>query len=114
MQSSRLFLAASAILLFAAAPTRAQVSVRTQHNDNARTGANTQETVLNPDNVNSSHFGLLFKRAVDDQVYAQPLYVAGVRIGNTARNVVYVATANNSVYAFDADDADAATYWKLN
>ena len=104
--------AASLILL--AAPAAAQVSVLTQHNDNARTGANTQERTLNPANVNSSQFGLLFKQAVDDQVYAQPLYAAGVRIGDTARDIVYVATVNNSVFAFDASSPDAAPFWKVN
>src|SRR5690606_6368520 len=28
-----------------------------------------------------------------------------------ARNVVFVATAQNYVYAFDADDAEVAPYW---
>lgn len=113
MRKSRLFHAALPILFLAAAWGQ-QVSILTQHNDNARTGANTQETTLNPDNVISANFGLLFKRAVDDQVYAQPLYAAGVRTGNGARNVVYAATVNNSVYAFDADDPDAAPYWQVN
>jgi hypothetical protein len=106
--------AASLILLFAAAHAGAQVSVLTQHNDNARTGANTQETTLSPAIVNSSQFGLLFKQPVDDQVYAQPLYVAGVHIGDNDRNVVYVETVNNTIYAFDADDSNAAPYWQVN
>ncbi len=114
MQRSPLLPAAAVILLSATPPARTQVSVLTQHNDNARTGANTQEATLNPASVNSSQFGLLFKQPVDDQVYAQPLYVAGLRIGDTARNVVYLATVNNSLYAFDADDSAAGPYWKLN
>src|SRR5260370_40144966 len=112
MQGPRLPLTATLTLLITAA-AQPQVSVLTQHNDNARTGANTQETTLYPDNINGTQFGMLFKQPVDDQVYAQPLYVAGVRIGNTARNVVYVATVNNSLYAFDADVSGDA-YWKLN
>src|SRR5260370_20192831 len=113
MSGPRLCLATALILPFATASVLAQVSVLTQHNDNARTGANTQETTLYPDNINGTQFGLLFKQVVDDQVYAQPLYVAGVRIGNTARNVVYVATVNNRLYAFDAD-VSVDAYWKLN
>jgi hypothetical protein len=90
-----------------------QVSVLTQHNDIARTGQNLNETTLAPSNVNVSKFGLLFKQKVDDQVYAQPLYAAAVAIGGGIHNVAYVATVNNSVYAFDADNP-AAAYWQVN
>jgi hypothetical protein len=78
--------------------------VWTQHYDNARTGATLVETKLNTSNVNGASFGKLFARAVDDQIYAQPLYLAGVPAAGKTRNVVYVATVNNSVYLFDADD----------
>ena len=90
-----------------------QVSVLTQHNDIGRTGQNLSETALTPSNVNAAQFGLLFKQAVDDQVYAQPLYAAAVSIGGGTHNVVYAATVNNSVYAFDAD-YPAAPYWQVN
>jgi len=93
----------------------AQVSVLTQHNDNARTGANLHETALTPANVNTKLFGLLFKRKVDDQVYGQPLYVADLRIAGGPHNVVFITTVNNSVYAFDADDPAAAQpYWHVH
>ena len=105
---------ASALLLSASA--LAQTSVTTQHNDAARTGANLTETVLTTTNVNVSQFGKIFERVVDDEIYAQPLYVEGVIIpGLGIRNVVYVATNNDSVYAFDADDpAAAAPLWRVN
>ena len=93
----------------------AQVDVLTQHNDNARTGVNPNETVLSPANVNPAQFGMLFKRTVDDQLYTQPLVVTGVTVGGGTRDLVFVTTVNNSVYAFDANDPDAASpVWHVN
>ena len=93
----------------------AQTSVVTQHNDAARTGANLEEMTLTTTNVNVSQFGKLFERVVDDEIYGQPLYVYGVEIpGVGTRNVVFVATNNDSVYAFDADTPSAAApLWKV-
>jgi len=102
----------SAMLLMAVVSTFAQVNVTTQHNDLARTGQNLNETVLTPSNVNVNQFGLLFKAPVDNQVYAQPLYLANVSIGGGTHNVVYIATTSNSVYAFDADTG--TQYWHTN
>src|SRR5262245_48728537 len=92
------------------------VMVLTQHNDNSRTGANLSETALNTSNVNAGQFGKLFTRAVDGQTYAQPLYLPGVNMGARGiRNVVFVATEKNNVYAFDADDpAASAPLWQVN
>jgi len=92
-----------------------QVSVLTQHNDLGRTGANLTETTLTPANVNARHFGMLFKRVLDDQVYGQPLLAANVTIGGGTQDVVYLTTVNNSVYAFDANDPEASTpIWHVN
>jgi hypothetical protein len=86
-----------------------------QHNDLARTGANLKETNLTPARVNGKQFGMLFKRVVDDQVYGQPLLLTNVKIGGGWHDVVYVTTVNNSVYAFDANDASAtAPLWHVN
>lgn len=94
---------------------KAQTDVLTQHNDNARTGANLGETSLTPANVNQAAFGMLFKRVVDDQLYTQPLVVTDVSIGGGKRDLVYVTTVNNSVYSFDANDADASVpLWHVN
>jgi hypothetical protein len=93
----------------------AQVSVLTQHYDVSRSGANLSETILNTSNVNVNQFGKLFVRSVDAQIYAQPLYVPNVQFPSGTRNVVYVATVNNSVYAFDADSPTASTpIWHVN
>jgi hypothetical protein len=81
----------------------------TTKNDNYRTGQNLQETVLTPQNVNVNTFGKLFSLTIDEKVQAQPLYVANVYVpsplNGTAgyHNVLYVATFNDTLYAFDAD-----------
>jgi hypothetical protein len=94
---------------------QAQVDVLTQHNDTFRTGANLRETVLNTDNVTKEQFGMLFKRVLDDQLYTQPLIVTGVQVGGGTHDLVYVTTVNNSVYAFDANDAEAKEpVWHVN
>jgi hypothetical protein len=93
----------------------AQVTVTTHRNDNSRTGQNLEETALNTSNVNSASFGKLFTRSVDGEIYAQPLYVSNLKVKNKTRNVVYVATEGNNVYAFDADDPTAAApLWQVN
>jgi hypothetical protein len=93
----------------------AQPSVVTQHNDHNRSGWYPNEKVLNTNNVRMGSFGKLFSRTVDDQIYSQPLVVLRVPMPGGQRNVVYVPTVNNTVYAFDADNADAgAPLWQRN
>ncbi len=93
-----------------------QTSVLTQHNDIMRTGWDSTETILNDSNVNVNNFGYLFSRPLDDQMYAQPLVVSNVLISGVGRrNVVYAATVNNTVYAYNADSASITTpYWQIN
>jgi hypothetical protein len=101
--------------VLAAISAGAQVDVLTQHNDNTRTGVNLRETMLTPANVTNARFGMLFKRVVDDQLYTQPLIVTGVQVSGGTHDIVYVTTVNNSVYAFDANDAEAAApIWHVN
>jgi len=96
----------------------AQVRVWTNHNDNARTGANLSEKLLTPSTVNVNSFGKLFSHVVDGSIFAQPLYLPNVVIpGKGVHNVVYVATMNDSVYAFDADTnemTNAVPLWHVN
>ena len=59
----------------------------------------------------SGTFGKLSSYSVDGSVYAQPLYVPGLTIGGTPRNVLFVATMNDKVYAFDADSTSSPPLW---
>jgi outer membrane protein assembly factor BamB len=89
------------------------VPVLTQHYDNRRTGANLAETKLSPATVSPATFGKLFELAVEGHVYAQPLYVDDVDVpGVGPRNVLYVATMHNRLYAFNADSG--AVIWSLS
>jgi hypothetical protein len=87
------------------------ISVTTWHYDNMRDGANTNETILTPSNVNTTTFGKLSTDPVDGFIVGQPLYLPGVEIAGQLHNVVYVATMHDSVYAFDADSANSAPLW---
>jgi len=118
-QIQRLFFLAAIAIIWCLPATPASGSnpspVLTQHNDNGRTGAYLGESLLTTTNVNSAQFGKLFVREVDGQIYAQPLYVPGVAVPGGPRNVVYVATMHNSVYAFDADNPAASQpLWQVS
>src|SRR6266404_961940 len=84
------------------------------HNDLQRTGQNLQEYALTPANVGSSAFTKLFSCPVDGYVYAQPLWVANLTVGGANHNVVFIATENDSVYAFDADSPSCLQLWKTS
>jgi hypothetical protein len=92
------------------APNPQSVAVPTQHNDNTRSGWNDNETALTTSNVNVQQFGAVFTVPVDDQVYAQPLVVGHVSVGGGSHNVVYIATVNNTLYAYDGDNG--RPYWQ--
>ncbi|MBL8217040.1 MAG: hypothetical protein JNK87_40345 [Bryobacterales bacterium] len=80
-----------------------------------RTGTNLQESILHPSNVKPATFGKLFSRNVDASIYALPLLIPNLEVAGTRRNVLYVATMANTVYAFDADNpAQAEPLWSTN
>jgi hypothetical protein len=86
--------------------------VVTYKNDVQRTGQNTTESVLTTTNVNSSTFGLLRNLQVDGKVDAQPLYLSKLAVAGASHNAVFVATENDSLYAFDADTG--AVLWQVS
>ncbi|MEO8726064.1 MAG: PQQ-binding-like beta-propeller repeat protein [Acidobacteriaceae bacterium] len=93
-------------------PAPSGSAVLMHHNDLAGDGANLNETILTPTNVNAATFGRKYALPVDGQIYAQPLYVPGVMMNGTAHNTVFVATQNDSVYAFDADNG--SQLWQMS
>ena len=116
MQNSKRSWVYLASILLLAASSFGQVSVLTWHYDNMRTGANTQETILTPGNVDSAQFGKLFSQPVDGAIVGQVLYLPDVSIPSKGvHNVVYAATMHDSLYAFDADNnvgGNVTPLWK--
>jgi hypothetical protein len=99
---------AAVVLFFVSASrttsTGAIADVVTYHNDVARTGQNLNETILSPANVAAATFGKVRILATDGKVDAQPLSLSGLSVPSVGvRDVVYVATEHDSVYAFDAN-----------
>jgi hypothetical protein len=91
-----------------AAAAQDRASVLTQHNDKYRTGSYLTERVLTPEAVATHGLQLSYIRPVDGAINAQLLYVPSLSIGPRAVDVVFAATANGTVYAFDANDHAAS------
>jgi outer membrane protein assembly factor BamB len=89
-----------------------RTDVVTHKNDAARTGQNLTESVLTLTNVNPARFGKERFLATDGKVDAEPLYLSGLTVQGAMHNVVFVATENDSVYAFDADSG--ALLWHVS
>jgi hypothetical protein len=90
----------------------AQTPIVTWHYDNARSGTNTTEVLLTPNNVNYQAFGKVMTQPVDGFIIGHPLYLPAVSIpGSGVHNVVYVATMNDTVYAFDANTGNIPPLW---
>jgi hypothetical protein len=117
-QSRRKWICHRAVVFLAvlapAALARAQRVITSQY-DNARTGANLNETKLTLRNVNVQHFGKVFTLHVDGDVYAQPLFLGGVEIpGKGRHDVLFIATEHDSVYAFDAYGNPSTPLWQAS
>jgi hypothetical protein len=101
---SRLLLAIPILVLLAYATCARAQDVTTWHYNNARTGVQPAETLLTPANVNSAKFGKVFSLNVLGDIYAQPLYLHQYQMSDgQLHNVLIVATAEDYIYAFDAD-----------
>ncbi|MDP9148405.1 MAG: hypothetical protein M3O36_00470 [Myxococcota bacterium] len=91
-------------------PASGTTVVWTNRYNNAGTGAILTEKILTPATVSGPKFGLLFSLPVDGTVQAQPLYIPGLSVNGAQHNVVFVATENNTVYAYDADVSGPALW----
>jgi len=89
--------------------------VLTSQVDNFRTNANVHEKRLRPSNVNVASFGRLFSRRVEGDIFAQPLFVPSVNIPKIGkRDVVFVATEHDMVYAFDTAGESDTPIWRTS
>jgi PQQ-like domain len=103
----------AASILCVSAEEQAATDVLVNNYDDFRTGANLHESILNVSNVKLETFGRIFSYPVDGAVFGQPLVASGVRIPDRGlHDVVYVTTANNSVYAFDAHGGEGVPLWQ--
>ena len=107
-----IWLALAGVILLTSTVMAAPPSVVTQMYDNHHSGWNPNETRLTVANV-KSNFKFLFKDKTDGPTYSQPLYVPGLKIRSKVHNVIFFATENNTVYAFDADKA-GSPLWSTN
>ncbi len=104
------------LVMLAVAHAQAQVNILTANYNNQRTNANLSETTLAPQLIDKDSFGKIGTFPVDGRIYAQPLFVSGIMIPEQGiRNVVFVATTHNSMYAIDADAPQRTTpLWQVN
>ncbi len=86
----------------------------TYRNDLTGTAQNLDEIALTSATVNTNTFGKLFSCPVDGFLYTQPLYVANFNINGATHNVIFVATENDTVYAFDADSSACQILWQTS
>ena len=110
--SNTLGSATSSAALLTVVATPAGTDVVTYKNDVARTGQNLTEAQLTPASVNATDFGKLRFLNTDGKVDAQPLYLSGLPIQGAVHDVLFVATENDSVYAFDADSG--SVLWQVS
>jgi hypothetical protein len=106
----------AATLTVNASSSGGSTDVVTHHYDVSRSGVNSTETLLTTSNVNSTTFGKVGEFAVDGQIDGQALFLSQLSIpGQGNKDVLYVATENDTVYAVDAQSisgSSATILWK--
>jgi hypothetical protein len=111
--------AASAVANVSMAATRslnanvpAGITVATRSYDLGRTGWNRNEATLSPTTVSPTTFHKIGEIRVSGMIESWPLYVAGATTPSGPRDLLIVASSNNTVYAFDAHTN--AQLWSRN
>ena len=100
----------AATLTVNASSSGGSTDVVTHHYDVSRSGVNSTETLLTTSNVNSGTFGKVGEFAVDGQIDSQALFLSQLAIpGQGNKNVLYVATENDTVYAVDAQSISGSS-----
>jgi hypothetical protein len=107
----RLLILATVVTLLMTWALAAQVNILTNRDQGHRTGTSLIETTLTAANVTVTEFGKLYSYPLDGEGYAEPLYVTDVKINSASHNVLYVATLNGKLYAFDADVSSMTPLW---
>ena len=99
-------------------PGPSTTDVLTYHYDIQRTGQNLKETTLTTSNVNLATFGKVGEFSVDGQIDGQALFLSQLAMpGQGNKDVLYVATENDTVYAVDAQSitgSSATVLWKTS
>jgi outer membrane protein assembly factor BamB len=85
-------------------PPPTSTAVLTFRNDTFRTGAQLLERQLDVAKVRARGMVVKFTNDILGELNAQPLYVPGLTVNGVRRDVVFVATISNTVYAFDANE----------
>jgi hypothetical protein len=83
-----------------------KAQVPTVYYSNSRLGSTSTETQLTPSNVTTGKFALRATCAVDGPVFGQPAIVS-----SGGKNLLIVATMNDSIYAFDLDSRPCTAVW---
>ncbi len=103
LATPRLLSFAVVLAILASTANALDITVGTRSYDAGRSGWNRNETTFNPANVTPNTFHKTGELRVDDKIEASALYAAAVSTSSGSRNLLIVATTNNTVYAFDAN-----------
>jgi len=98
-----------------AAQAFAQVNVPTVNYDLNRTSANLKRDDPSAGHRQGRHVRNAVRLPRGRPDLRPPLYVSQLSVGGQTRNVLYVATMHNTLYAFDADQPpQTALEWSRN
>jgi hypothetical protein len=120
LQLKSLFIAAVLILSFFVGTNRAEAQlcsqgcVTTHGYDNSGDNVNPNESVLQASTISPTLLSASSRSDLLGVVYAQPLYLSQVMINSVPKNVTYVATEENYVYAYDESNFTGTPLWSSN